>query len=252
MFYPQLGAPFPNLALELITILPEPSGGYQFSRIEKSQADFLAASMNKKSKFHDYAVIDEPELDWKFPVHTISVKDLLNPSGKRFKSFRQHLNTIDESRIDIKGLNPENDARELMNVIEPWAHSKSDICPPEEMIDVYMSFLKIMSHPGLSLKGLKFYLDKELVAFEAWATPLSGKKIANSFAGFSKTHIRGFSEYQHYTICKVLNQQGIEKICLGGSEIEGLDNFKRKMNPVESLDLKTIAVQKRNDQKIAS
>ena len=242
MFYPQIGEAFPNLALEIINTMLPPAGGYQFSRIEKSQAELLAASMNKKVSGYSYHVIDEPELDWRFPVHTVSTQDLLNPVGKRFKSFRQHLNVVDENRIKIYDLDPRRDIQEVMGVIESWACRKSEIPALSEMIDIYVSLLKIMHHPGLSLKGLKFYLDNELVAFEVWAMPPKGKKTANSLAGFSKTHIRGFSEFQHYTICKVLHEQGIEKICLGGSEIEGLDNFKRKMNPVESLELRSVAV----------
>lgn len=242
MFYPQLGNPFPNLAFEFMHKAPVPSGGYQFSRVETEHADFLAASMNKKSSDFYYEVETEKLLDWAFPVHTISTKAVLNPSGKRFKSFRQPINIFPKDRVEVRPLAPSCAVQELMDVIVPWAFKRADLGAPRELIETNVSFLKLMNHSGLDLQGLKFYLDGELTAFEAWAMPLEKKKIVNNFAGFSKSNIRGFSEFQHYTICRVLHEQGIERICLGGSEGAGLDSFKRKMNPVESVELATIAV----------
>lgn len=242
MFYPQLGDPFPNLAFDLIERLPVPKGGYQFSRIEFKKADFLAATMNKKSQHYTYEVVTEPLLDWAFPVHTISTNDILNPIGKRFKSFRQPINIFPKNKVEIKPINPLTDSEELVDVIKHWAYEKKDSINSDDLVGTYASFLKLMSDPCLSLEGVKFYFDGELTAFEAWAMPTNGSKIACNLAGFNKSNIRGFSEFQHYTICKILHDRGVERICLGGSECSGLDAFKRKMNPVESLDLVTISV----------
>lgn len=246
MFFPQMGEPFPLLALELMErVAAQPAGGYMFGRIPAEQADFTAAVLNKKAHRFSFAAVTEEALDWTYPVHTIATADVAAAQGRRFKSFRQHLNTIDEARIRIAPLDPHADIAELMAVIVPWAEGKADICPPQEMIDVYVSFLRTMQHRALGLEGIKFYMDGALVAFEAWALPPPGSDTANSFAGFSKTKIRGFSEFQHYTICRILKERGVARICLGGSECEGLDSFKRKMNPVASLPLKSIAVRSR-------
>mgnify|MGYP006274250761 CR=1 FL=1 len=252
MFYPQLGAPFPNLALELIITLPEPSGGYQFSRIEKSQADFMVASMNKKSKFHDYAVIEEPSLDWKFPVHTLSTDKVSQAQGKAFKSMRQALNLARKHKVEAQPITIKNDYDKLISIVQNWAVNSPNISDAQHQIDTYKYLLRLVGHPGLSLEGLKFFLNGQLVAFEIWDLPDSPHKAISNLAGFNKANMRGFSEYQHYTICDHLRKKGYQKICIGGSENESLDYFKRKMNPVESLDLKTISVEKRNDQKIAS
>lgn len=245
MFFPQLGEPFPLLALELMHRMPQPAGGYMFARYPAEQAEFIAAVMNRKSDHFSFEAVTETVLDWTYPVHTIATGDVVEAAGRRFKSFRQHLNTIDHATIEIKPLDPHRDIPELMGVIAPWAEAKADICPPEIMIDVYVSFLRVMQRSALNLQGVKFYMNGEPVAFEAWALPVAGSDTANSFAGFSKTKIRGFSEFQHYTICRILKARGVARICLGGSECEGLDSFKRKMNPVESIALKSIAVRSR-------
>lgn len=54
-------------------------------------------------------------------------------------------------------------------------------------------------------------------------------------------HIKGMSEFIQWSMCRTLAASGIDRVCIGGSETEGLDRFKRKMRPVESLDLCTIA-----------
>jgi len=245
IFFPQLGEPFPHLALELMEMLPPPSGGYRIARVPAEQADFTAAILNRKSRKFNFTPETETILDWTYPVHTIDTAAVVEAAGRRFKSFRQHLNTIDTARIQIVPLDAHSDVPELMGVIGPWAESKADICPPDIMIDVYVSFLRVMRMAALGIKGIKYYMDGELVAFDAWAMPGSGSRTANSFAGFSKTKMRGFSEFQHYTFCRLMLAEGVERACLGGSEAEGLDHFKRKMNPVHSLDLTSIAVKAR-------
>jgi hypothetical protein len=245
IFFPQMGEAFPHLALTLMEMVPPPPGGYRIARVPAEQADFMAAVLNRKSRRFTFTAETETILDWTYPVHTIDTAEVVEAAGRRFKSFRQHLNTIDAARIIIAPLDPRSDVPELMGVIGPWAESKADICPPAEMVDVYVSFLRVMRMTVLGIRGIKYYMDGELVAFDAWAMPGPGSRTANSFAGFSKTKIRGFSEFQHHTFCRLMLADGVERACLGGSEAEGLDHFKRKMNPVHSLDLKSIAVKTR-------
>lgn len=242
MFYPQLGPLFPNLAIELMQMLPYPVGGYQFSRIEKESSEFLIASMNKRINKLRFSIKTEKRLDWAFPVHIVSTKAVIEKAGKKFKSFRQPINIFPQDRVRIEKIDPFRDQYELLSVVKSWAFSKKETNNPEELIEAYVSFFDIMRQSGISVEGMKFYFDKKLTAFEAWATPAKGDTIANNLAGFNKSDVRGFSEYQHYVICKELHKKGIKKICLGGSETKGLDAFKRKMNPVESVDLVSISV----------
>jgi hypothetical protein len=242
MFYPQIGAPFPSLAFDLMHGLPVPPKGYQFSRMDSEQARFLAASMNKESARFFCEVATEKRLDWAFPSHTISVERVLNPAGRKFKSFRQHLAAVDKEAFRVEALDPSADASELMNVIIKWAQKKIEICDPAELIETYASFVKCMQCQPLSIKGIKIYHCEQLMAFEAWAVLPGSRKVANSLAGFNKSKMRGFSEFQIHALCKTLHKQGVEEICLGGSETAGLDAFKRKLNPVRSLDLSTIKV----------
>lgn len=255
LFYPQLGEPFPNLTLELIEKIGFPHHEYRLARYPSNSAGFIAASMNKHADCLSFQVQREDILDWAYPVHTLSTGRVLKAEGKQFKSFRYDLNRIDRSRIGTEPLDPREDIDELMGIIELWARSKFGNHSYKETIDVYTSLFEIMRHTVLRMMGLKFYVGGRLVAFEVWAMPLPGKKIANNLAGLNITvlnGIRGLSSYQHYAICQVLNEVGIDYVCIGGSECAGLDRFKRKMHPVGSLELTSIAVSlKQNRERTA-
>ena len=42
-------------------------------------------------------------------------------------------------------------------------------------------------------------------------------------------------------MAEYLASRGISYMCLGGSETESLDRFKRKLGPVRSVELKTVS-----------
>lgn len=242
LFFPQLGDSAPHLALDIIDNMPQPKGGYRFSRIPTEQANFMAAILNKRSKTHSFNVIREDLLDWTYPVHVISTEKVINPSGRQMKNFRLHMAKIDQTRITVKPFNASSDIPELMSIVDQWAKNKARALDYDEMMEIYRALFELVLHPALNLMGIKIYYDGELKAYEIWDMPKEKNGIANSFAGFSNAQIYGFSEFQHYALCKTLHEAGIKEVCLGGSEIEGLDAFKRKMRPVRSICLSSIDV----------
>lgn len=242
LIFPQLGEQVPNLALDIIENIDMPAGGYRLARYPAEQAEFTAAILNKRASNFAFDVITEDILDWTYPVHVIETGKIVNPAGRKMKSFRQHLSDIDQSRITVKPFHSESDIPELMGIVDKWAKSKEGSVDYDEMIEVYSGLFDLVLHPALNLRGIKIYYDGELKAYEIWDMPKDKGGMANSFAGFSDAEISGFSEFQHYALCKALSEAGIERVCLGGSEAEGLDRFKRKMNPVQSVELKSIIV----------
>ena len=245
LFFPQLGDPVPHLALDIIDNVQAPEGGYRFARIPTEQAGFMAAILNKRSKQYSFDVIREDLLDWTYPVHVISTEKVINPAGRQMKNFRLRMAKIDQARVTVKPFNSSSDIPELMSIVDKWAKSKAPDLDYDEMIEIYSSLFDLVLHPALDLMGIKIYYDGELKAYEIWDMPKEQGGIANSFAGFSDAQVCGFSEFQHYALCKALHEVGIKEVCLGGSEVEGLDAFKRKMRPVRSIDLSSIEVRSR-------
>lgn len=242
LVFPQLGEQVPHLIQDILTAVSPPAGGYRLARYPAEQADFVAAVLNKRTPHYSFEVITEDILDWTYPVHVIDTETVTNPAGRKMKSFRHHLAEIDQSRITVKPFNSEGDIPELMSIVDKWARSKAGAVDYNEMMEVYGGLFDLVLHPALSLKGIKIYYDGILRAYEIWDMPKEPNGTANSFAGFSDAEISGFSEFQHYALCKALLDHGIRHVCLGGSEIEGLDRFKRKMNPVRSIALKSIVI----------
>ena len=90
-----------------------------------------------------------------------------------------------------------------------------------------------------NLEGQLIYHHDQLKSFAIW------DKIgifSNEFAIASDKEIDGLSEYQMYNMCIQLEQEGIKKVNIGGSETNGLDRFKKKFHPAYSYNLNTFLV----------
>lgn len=240
IFFPQFGNPFPNLALE---IMDKIESNFSFVRYPEDQVEFMAASMNRISSRFVFIPKTEDVLDWTYPVHTISTWLVSEAKGKNFKGFRCDLNEINPKRVSVEPINGRHDIASLRDIVQSWSkhnHKQDDILTD----DCYYTFLlNHYTHPALNLSGVKFFWDQELVAFEIWSVPNKNGALANSLAGLNAEflhELEGFSSYQHHVISKILSGQGIEYVCLGGSETAGLDHFKRKMFPIKSVRLKSI------------
>lgn len=252
IFYPQFGNAFPNLALDLLKVLDLPGFQYMFARYPVEQAEFMSASMNRASENYRFEAVTEDVLDWTYPVYTLSTKDVVEAKGKHFKNFRYDIHCINEKEIEIKPIDAMNDVEELKNVIDIWAKGKSKI-EYRETLDCYMHLVSLLQNPALNMDGLKFYRNGVLVAYEVWSIPCPKKRVANNLAGMNiNAHegLQGFSSYQYYTVCKKLLEQGIDLVCIGGSETAGLDHFKRKMKPAQSKILKSIQVTQISKRKL--
>ena len=240
--FPQFGPVSPNLTAELIEKTPFPSGGYKLARYDYDQAEFFSALMNKRSSHYKFSVQIENELDWTYPVHTVPITKALSPAGRSMKSYRQHLSRLDMNKINLKPIRPDTDLPLILPVVDDWLKARQNSLSREHVIGSYYTLVDLMKCQNLNLEGIIYYYNKKSVALDIWALPDNNKKVASCLAGVSNMKIDGFSEYQIYAIAKILEKKGVHSICLGGSESEGLDKFKRKLNPTESLDLRSITV----------
>lgn len=243
IFFPQFGAKKSNLLFEVLGFFSDFEIEFSIARSITQSSEFDTAILNSRQSEFLFRTQQEQVLDWTYPVYTLSTAEVLEAKGKAFKSFRYDLHRINEKEIRTELIDPYLDFQELRSVIQTWAEHKSDLMDVSETIDSYMYLLKLMRMPSLNLSGVKFYREGQLVAFEIWSILSSNSQVANNLAGLniqSVENLPGFSSYQYYTVCRMLYQQGIDSVCIGGSETAGLDHFKRKMKPIKSLPLQTI------------
>ncbi len=242
IIYPQFGNSYPNLGLDLLKKLSHLNFDYLFVRCPEDRAAFMAASLNKLSQSYFFKSETETILDWTFPVYTISTKNVVEAKGRKFRPFRYDLYQVEADKVRTEIIDPNSDMKDILDVISFWASKRDDA---EEIISAYSFLLDIMKNPCLNMSGLKFYKDNKIIAFEVWSILKGNKRIANNLAGMNVNedeNLKGFSSFQYHAVCKALLEQGIEEVCIGGSETPGLDHFKRKMNPIKSLRLKSITV----------
>lgn len=242
IIYPQFGSLYPNLAFELLDRLNLPGFDFIFARYPAEYADFMAASMSKLSQERHFKAEIEEILDWTYPVYTLSTASVVEAKGGKFRSFRYDLYQVDAKQIAIEKIDPHADMHDILEVIRFWSLGRADA---DDIVSGYSFLLNLMQNPALNMSGLKFYKDNKLIAFEVWSVLQKDKTVANNLAGMnvnSDENLKGFSSFQYYTVCKILHEEGIEKVCIGGSETLGLDHFKRKMNPIKADILKSIKV----------
>jgi len=186
----------------------------------------------------------EPEnsLDWIYPVHVISPMAVLERKGGAFNNFRGHVNKAfrDGMQSEVIDINKHHD--ELIETVNRWASSKKkegfshdDLTSPTEYC------LDLMKEKILPLEGVITYADGKPVGFWIWDESDNRNGIAMSMVRVAMPPL-GSAEFGALKACEVLNSRGFYEFCQGGSETPGLDAFKRKLNPVRSIELQSISL----------
>tara|TARA_B100000508_G_scaffold102290_1_gene80667 strand:+ start:634 stop:1533 length:900 start_codon:yes stop_codon:yes gene_type:complete len=181
----------------------------------------------------------EDVLDYMYPVHTIDNKALVSLKGSKFYNFKKTLNKLDFTSIKSQPINFTDDKEDLIFILRRWLrlvglqYTSNPIEPALYVIEQLSS--------KINLSGFTVYEDNQPVGFTIWENPKNKGNTANAIIHCA-LHIQGLSEYIHFQMAKILLEQGIGQLCIGGAESQGLDAFKRKMNPIKSTILKTIDV----------
>lgn len=186
---------------------------------------------------------DETILDWTYPIHVISAKKIIEHRGGEYNNFRSHLNKAFRAGYTAQSLDVHTHYNAVMNVVTSWAEDgKKDGYTFEDLTTPTKQLMDLMKDNALSLAGVIVFEDNNPVGFWIWDEGDTRNKTAMSLARVSIGH-QGAAEFAGLKMAELLSERGFEKICLGGSETESLDKFKRKFGPVESIELKTITVQ---------
>lgn len=235
--FPEIGKADFELTVSVLSTLTPPKNGIQLARYTEEGIAKLKRQLTKLSYTPVIGISDTEEtvLDWRYPLHILDTGQVSEMKGKPYQKIRNMFRNAAQ-HVTSAPLNEKNSLRFMKAALKFWEgnmiFNEKDT---EDMSEFYHELFKIIErHPG-ALEGLLFLQGRKPVGFTAW--DCSGRDTANMFVNLGDTSISGLSDYQMVTTCQTLHEKGINRLNLGGSELQSLDAFKTKFHPAESLKI---------------
>jgi hypothetical protein len=178
------------------------------------------------------------DLDYLFPVHVCSAQAVTQMQGQKYLNFRNRVHLAEKEGNTVDPLQPTRETlAQLRSIIHGWAPILFGDAYQEPVDYIFYALDKFLLDP--SVRGLICRKDGVPNGFTLWETPHKNYDTANSLIHCTLRE-KGNAELLYHEMAKTLLRYDVPYFSLGGAESEGLDFFKRKMNPVRSVSLKTI------------
>jgi hypothetical protein len=193
--------------------------------------------------------INEEKLDWAYPSYDLCVKGLVKPQGPEFSIYRNKIRKFCTEGIEVitaKEVPPDEVRVAVRQINESWIRTKlksgtsigDQGLTAYELTDPYDALARLSEEVTSDIDGIFLKRDDAYIAFSLWERPRIGDTVP-SFAAMTSSYEPGLSEYLHRCIADRVKDR-YKYICIGGSETEGLDRFKRKFAPVNTHRLRTM------------
>lgn len=183
----------------------------------------------------------EDVLDWAYPVHTLGTPELVAHQGQAFRDFRKNIARANERGLTARPIENEHDRRTVIGLARAWASANPHVgYAQDDLIAPTAVIVNLMDKTGVPLHGLIIEEGDKPQGFILWEETDPENGIANSMCNTALAG-KGTTEFAYLSMAKTLLERGFERVCIGGSETPGLDAFKRKMQPVQSIDLQSAA-----------
>ncbi len=199
-------------------------GQFQLFRFCGTQAHEATEMLNTLDLPWTFAQRPETVLDTLYPSHIVAARSLAAPDNPDMRYFRRRIKRIDDHKIGIYDLRHPAVPQMANTIFAHWGIEESD----------YASYLLRLPATSTNMNGLCLTYEKAPAAIALWDVT---NNIANALVAIADTDISGMSAYLYHQIGRQLENDGVPFLCLGGSEEEGLDFFKMKMAPVQSVSL---------------
>lgn len=229
LLFPPIGPDGAELMRSALIDPRLPEGRRQLARVTASETG-LTAMFGMTAEREDV-------LDWAFPVHVVSTSALVARQGGAFNSLRGHVHRAERTGYVAEALDIGRDSDAVRAIANSWAASKvrdgfthADLTGPTE------SCIALMTRGIASLQGVMVRGPQGPAGFWIWE---EGAGQAVSLVRISIGR-QGAAELAAVAAAARLHAGGIPLLCLGGSETESLDQFKRKLGPVHSVALGTV------------
>ena len=236
---------------DAINELNFPVGEIEIARVRPSKS---CRTIELLSTHYEVQINREKKLDWTYPVHIYSASKVVKRKGQKFRQLRNSYNHATIKGVIAEPVDGYRHRQDIEMVVHQWAqqdrwaqrnesgltYTYDDLTTPTK------SLLNLMGDNNpLSIQGIVVYSKKKTpIGFWLWHE-MNG--VALSLARASIGHleneeIRGAAEFAGVIMAEMLEKKGIDKVCFGGSEASGLDDFKRKFRPTQSIDFRTLTI----------
>lgn len=185
--------------------------------------------------------VSEEILDWKYPSIEISTSRVNNLQGREFRDLRYNISKVDIAEARLARFYPDRDMDDSLELVKKWcSRHASEQYSFEDLFGLYQEIL--VNYDAMNgIAGFVLYYYNKLVAFNFLEKPLFAEGEMVSLAFIADADVKGIPSFMRYAVCKMLGST-INKITVGGSETYGLYRFKKKLNPINEIELKTLEV----------
>jgi hypothetical protein len=242
-----------ELTVSLLNHLAEKEFNVQLGRYTQEDYNKLSVALNKdkRSRIKSIQIKAEDILDWRYPSRILETKAIAELSGKKFDTIRNKFNkSTRDSELKTVPLSDPEALKIMQSTIFHWLAGLAFLGREtgEDVSGFYQTLLQHIKDFPNFFDGFVTRTKKEAVGFTIW--DITGD-TANALAGLNKRSIAGMSEFQTVTACRMLNEKGIKRYNLGGSETKSLDKFKLKFHPVDSIQLFSCDVEFNNEPNLS-
>lgn len=232
-----------SLTAKVLNSLDAPRNGIQLARytdidLFKLDLAFEGMPLSKNIMLKQF---DEDILDWKHPVRVLNTRTTGEMHGKSFDKLRNKYNKV-AGELECIPLHSEQGYRAMRSSLMFWVGAMI-YCGKEtghDLTSFYQTLFRAVKEYPAMFDGLVFLDKGEPAGFTIWDQPVQG--TVNALAGLTRMSVKGMAEFQMVTACRTLAEQGIHSYNLGGSETEGLDQYKLKYQPSRTVLLKSYEV----------
>ncbi len=234
-----------TLTAKVLSTLHFPKNGVKLARYTEKDYQRLQSAFKDLSLDNQFIVdmTDEKIMDWEYPAHILDTKTTGNMTGRSFEKIRNKFNKV-KNRLRIEPLSAPNAINAMRSSLLFWLGNMvyDGKETGHDLQGFYITLFELIKRHPDYFDGFVVFDGDEPAGFTIWDKAANG--TVNAIAGLSRKSIKGMSEFQTITACRILHEQGIERYNLGGSETQNLDDFKRKFLPVESIEQSSYDVQK--------
>lgn len=188
--------------------------------------------------------VRETVLDWTYPVHTINCADLVAHEGKDYARIRQTMNKFRRSSAMTRELDFNRDTKALQTLAGQW-ETNTNHYDTYDLKTNYFNYIArlALDQKDLHLRGLIISVDGQDKGFSIWEPESNGGRTANLFASqVNDFGLTNLGTYLTVVTAEKMLEEGSQYMCLGGSETEGMDRYKRGFIPAFSTSLETVEV----------
>ncbi|HCK32469.1 MAG: hypothetical protein CMH32_07250 [Micavibrio sp.] len=252
LVFPEIGDGDGSLTCNVLRDLHNNGKQIQLARYTKDDFDLILRVLDpsRSDLIESLEIFREDSLDWTYPVHILSTEAMSKREGKAFQNLRSACNRVEKDFDTVSAIDLAHpDAQKYMKYVQKLWEAQM-IFMDKETMDISSYYNELFNLTQLAPEkytGLIFIADDQPVGYTI--AEIVSPKDAVGLANICDTRIKKMAAYQAAKLCEHLNEQGIEKLNIGGSETKGLNDSKiSNYRPSESIELLSARVRYKTDK----